>query len=121
MLPKEKQMDVLEAYDLTQSLRAAAELTGVHHHTVARYVAARACGHSLEELTQERATKSDGFADKIIEWVERSSGKVRADIVRDRLVVMGYTGSERTTPRVVATLKATYRHQNHRIYNPWIP
>ena len=29
MLPKEKQMDVLEAYDLTQSLRAAAELTGI--------------------------------------------------------------------------------------------
>jgi hypothetical protein len=121
MLPKEKQMDVLEAYDLTQSLRAAAELTGVDHHTVARYVAARACGQSLEELTQERATKSAGFADKISEWVERSSGKVRADIVHDRLVVMGYTGSERTTRRVVATLKATYRHQNHRIYKPWIP
>jgi hypothetical protein len=121
MLPKEKQMGVLEAYHLAQSLRAAAELTGVDHHTVARYVAARACGQSLEGLTHERATKSDGFADKITEWVERSSGKVRADIVHNRLVVMGYTGSERTTRRVVATLKASYRHQNHRINKPWIP
>jgi len=34
MLSKEKQMDVLEAYDLTQSLRGAAQLTGVDHHTV---------------------------------------------------------------------------------------
>ncbi len=121
MLSKEKQMDVLEAYDLTQSLRAAAELTGVDHHTVARYVAARASGLALEEAAQERASKSDGFAEKISEWVERSSGKVRADIVHDRLVAMGYTGSERTTRRVVATLKATYRHANHRVYKPWIP
>jgi hypothetical protein len=37
-------MDVLEAYDLTKSLRAAAQLTGVDHHTVARHVAARARG-----------------------------------------------------------------------------
>jgi hypothetical protein len=34
---------------------------------------------------------------------------------------MGYTGSERTTRRVVATLKKAYRHQHHRIYKPWIP
>ena len=49
MLSKEKEMDVLEAYDLTQSLRAAVELTGVDHHTVARYVAVRACGQALED------------------------------------------------------------------------
>jgi len=120
MLPKEKQMDVLEAYDLTKSLRAAAQLTGVDHHTVARYVEARARGHQLEE-TPERPSKSDGFADKVAEWVERSSGKVRADVVHERLVVMGYTGSERTTRRVVATLKAAHRHEHHRVYRPWIP
>jgi transposase len=120
MLPKEKQMEVLEAYDLTKSLRAAAQLTGVDHHTVARYVAARACGAAFEEAA-ERPTKSDGFADKVADWVDRSSGKVRADVVHDRLVAMGYTGSERTTRRVVATLKATYRHDHHRVYRPWIP
>jgi hypothetical protein len=120
MLPKEKQMDVLEAYDLTKSLRAAAQLTGVDHHTVARYVAARAYGQPFEEPA-ERATKSDAFADKIAEWVDKSSGKVRADVVHDRLVAMGYTGSERTTRRVVATLKATFRHEHHRVYKPWIP
>jgi len=120
MLSEEKQMDVLEAYDLTRSLRAAAQLTGTDHHTVARYVAARAAGRPIEEMA-ERATKSDGFADKIAEWVDRSSGKVRADVVHERLQAMGYTASERTTRRVVATLKASYRRANHRIYKPWIP
>ena len=121
MLSKEKQMDVLEAYDLTKSLRGAAELTGVDHHTVARYVAARAAGRSIEEMAQERPKASDDFADKIAEWVDRSSGKVRADVVHERLVAMGYTGSERTTRRVVAILKASYQRATHRIYKPWIP
>ena len=76
---------------------------------------------SIEETAQERPKASDGFADKIAEWVERSNGKVRADIVHDRLVAMGYTGSERTTRRVVAILKASYRAGHHRIYKPWIP
>ncbi|GAA2662613.1 hypothetical protein GCM10010307_81840 [Streptomyces vastus] len=31
-------MEILEAYDHTGSYRAAAVLTGVDHHTVARYV-----------------------------------------------------------------------------------
>ena len=57
-------------------------------------------------MAAERPKCSDGFADKIGEWVERSKGKVRADVVHDRLVAMGYTGSERTTRRVVAVLKA---------------
>ena len=121
MLSKEKQMDVLEAYDLTKSLRAAAELTGTDHHTVARYVAARAAGTAIEEMAAERPKRSDGFAEKIAEWVDRSNGKVRADVVHERLVAMGYSGSERTTRRVVAVLKASYRHANHRIYRPWIP
>jgi transposase len=121
MLSKENQMDVLEAYDLTKSLRAAAQLTGVDHHTVARYVAARACGHQLDDDSGERPMKTDAFAEKIAQWVDRSSGKVRADVVHDRLMAMGYTGSERTTRRVVATLKATWRRDNHRVYKPWIP
>ncbi|HUI04990.1 MAG TPA: IS21 family transposase [Acidimicrobiales bacterium] len=121
MLSKEKQMDVLEAYDLTKSLRAAAELAGTDHHTVARYVAARAAGTAIDEMAQERPKHSDGFAEKIAEWVDRSNGKVRADVVHERLVAMGYSGSERTTRRVVAMLKASYRHANHRIYRPWIP
>ena len=33
-------MEILDAYDLTGSLRDAAELAGCSHHTVKRYVTA---------------------------------------------------------------------------------
>jgi hypothetical protein len=36
--------EIVEAYDLTGSYRAAAELAGCDHHTVARYVALREAG-----------------------------------------------------------------------------
>jgi molybdenum-dependent DNA-binding transcriptional regulator ModE len=37
-------MEMLEAYDLTGSARAAAELAGCSHHTVTRYVQSRDAG-----------------------------------------------------------------------------
>jgi len=118
MLPKEKKMEVLEAFDLTRSFRAAGQLTGVDHHTVARAVAARALGESTQDPVLKGV--AEAFADKIVEWIERSGGRVRADIVHEKLRTMRYTGSERTTRRVVAALKEDYRRQNHRIYKPWI-
>lgn len=119
MLSEEKQMEVLEAYDLTKSYRAAGQLVGVDHHTVARSVAARSLGQSPVGPVMAPGV-ANAFADKITEWIDRSGGKVRADIVHDKLVAMGYTGAPRTTRRVVAALKDTYRRKEHRIYKPWI-
>lgn len=119
MLSEEKEMEVLEAYDLTNCYRSAAELTGVDHHTVAALVAARAAG-TLGAVPSPRGSVSDTFADKIDQWVDKSSGKIRADVVHDRLVAMGYSGSERTTRRVVAHAKVAWKRQNHLIYKPWI-
>lgn len=119
MLPKEKRMEVLEAYDLTKSFRAAAQLTGIDHHTVARLVTARSLGQSIDDQTI-RSKVADAFSEKIVEWIERSGGKVRADVVHEKLKAMGYTGSERTTRRVVAALRDSYNKKNHRIYKPWI-
>jgi hypothetical protein len=45
-------MEILAAYDLTQSFRDAAELSGCSHHTVARYVRARDGGQLLTTLAQ---------------------------------------------------------------------
>lgn len=118
MLPKEKLMEVLEAFDLTKSYRAAGQLVGVDHHTVARAVAARALGDG--EASPPPRGAAEAFVDKIAEWIERSNGKVRADVVHDKLNIMGYSGSERTTRRVVAAMKESYRRRNHRIYKPWI-
>src|ERR1700677_4350086 len=120
MLPKEKAMEVLEAYDLTKSYRSAAQLTGVDHHTVARLVAARALGTELGDEPALRSKVAEAFADKIVEWIERSSGRVRADVVHDKWEAMSNQGAPRTTRRVVAALKADYEHEHHRIYKPWI-
>lgn len=120
MLSEEKIMQVLEAYDLTGSLRSAAQLCGVDHHTVRRYVAARDAGLD-PAVTVPRARVSDPFADKITEWIDRSQGRIRADRVHDKLQPLGYRGSERTTRRVVAALKVQWRRDNHRPYKPWIP
>ena len=44
MKSAEEIMEILDAFDLTGSLRDAGELAGCSHHTVARYVAARDAG-----------------------------------------------------------------------------
>ena len=53
--------------------------------------------------------------------MDRSGGKIRADVVHRRLTAMGYQGSERTTRRAVAEAKAAWRAGHRRTYRPWIP
>ena len=115
----EEIMDILEAYDLTGSYRAAAELAGCDHHTVAHYVALREAGRAPERMRAERL--ADPFGEKIEEWVERSRGRIGADVCHSKLLAMGYEGSERTTRRAVAEAKRAWRAGNRRVYRPWIP
>jgi transposase len=114
-------MEILEAYDLTGSFRDAGELAGCSHHTVARYVAARQAGVLVPGAPVVRPSVVDPFLDKIEEWVDRSRGKVRADVVHERLVAMGYPGAERTTRRAVARVKQDYRSGRRRVFRPWVP
>lgn len=113
-------VEILEAYDLTGSYRAAAELAGCDHHTVARYVKLRNEGRSPEER-RHRARPIDEFMDKIEELVARSGGRVRADVVHRRITAMGFTGGERTTRRAVATMKQSWQAGKRRVFRPWIP
>jgi hypothetical protein len=117
---KEDVMEILEAFDLTKSYRAAGLLCGVDHHTVAAKVAARAAGLDPGEVAVVRSV-IEPFIDKIIEWVTVSEGLVRADVVHDKLLAMSFGGSERTTRRTVAVVKAEWRRGQHRVYRPWIP
>ena len=120
MYSKEDVMEILEAFDLTNSLRAAGALCGVDHHTVAAKVAARAAGLDPGEVVVVPSV-IEPFIDKIIEWVKTSEGLVRADVVHRKLVAMQFPGSDRTTRRTVAVVKAEWRRGQHRIYRPWIP
>ena len=62
----------------------------------------------------------DAFLPQVEQWVERSSGKIRADVVHAKLVGLGFTGSERTTRRAVAAVKAAYRVGRVRVHRPWV-
>jgi transposase len=112
-------MEILEAFDLTKSLRDAAELAGCSHHTVDRYVIAREVG-GLTERPASRPQLIDEFRPKLEEWIERSGGKLRADVVHDKLLAVGFTGSERTTRRAVRKAKAAFKAGRVRVHRPWV-
>ncbi|MGI8627440.1 MAG: IS21 family transposase [Geodermatophilaceae bacterium] len=119
MKSAEEIMEMLEAFDLTGSLRDAGELAGCSHHTVGRYVAARDAGGVCGRAAS-RPKLIDEFLPKLEEWMERSAGKVRADKVHERLVVLGYSGSERTTRRAVAHVRAAFKSGRVRVHRPWV-
>jgi transposase len=112
-------MEILEAYDLTGSYRAAAELAGCDHHTVARYVRMREVGQSPVER-EHRERPIDEYLPKIEELVVASGGRVRADVVHQRITAMGFTGGERTTRRAVAQVKQAFHAGRRRVFRPWI-
>jgi hypothetical protein len=113
-------MNMLEAYDLCGSFRLAAELAGCDHHTVARYVALRDQGRALA-TRPSRVRSIDPYLPKVEEWVERSHGKLRADVAQDKLEALGYTGAARTTRRAVAAVKLAYQRGERRRFRPWLP
>jgi transposase len=112
-------MEILEAFDLTRSARAAGELVGCSHHTVTHWVDRRAAG-ALSDRPAARPQLIDEFLPKLEEWVERSKGKIRADVAHDKLVALGYTGSERTTRRAVRLVKTAFKAGRVRVHRPWV-
>jgi hypothetical protein len=68
-------MNILEAYDLTGSLRDAAELAGCSHHTVARYVAAREQDKAVPGGPARRAGVIDAFLPKLEELGRAEQGE----------------------------------------------
>ena len=113
-------VEILEAYDLTGSLREAARLSGCSPMTVARYVRLRERGQAAPDPVR-RDQILDPYLAKLEEWVERSRGRVRADVAHGKLLALGFDGSERTTRRAVAGIKRAYEAGHRRVFRPWIP
>ena len=116
----EEVMEILEAFDLTRSYRAAGRLAGCSHHTVAAYVDKRDKGRLRQRALRPRPSIIDPFRPKIEEWVDRSNGQIRADICQRRLKALGFGGSERTVRRAVAKAKQDFGRRNRRVFRPWI-
>jgi transposase len=113
-------MEIFASYDLTRCAWSAAQLVGCDPKTVQRYVDLREAG--LDPLRRSRRARLiDPHLEKVEELVEDSHGKIRADVVHDRLRAMGFDGNERTTRRAVATAKKAYRAGHRRSYRPWLP
>jgi hypothetical protein len=112
-------MEILEAFDLTGNAHSAAQLVGCDPKTVRRWVAQRDWGLPVGGPAR-RPRLIDPYLAKVEEWVDRSHGKVRADVVHERLVAVGFGGDERTTRRAVAEAKARRRAGRRRTYRPWI-
>ncbi|GAC1611224.1 MAG: hypothetical protein NVS3B26_22690 [Mycobacteriales bacterium] len=112
-------MEILEAFDLTGSLRDAAALAGCSHHTVATYVGAREAGGPLDKAAV-RPQLIDEFLPKVAEWVLHARGKIRADKAHEKLLALGYEGSERTTRRAVHEAKVAFNLGQVRVHRPWV-
>ena len=112
-------MEILEAFDLTRCAHSAARLVGCDPKTVRTWVDRRDRGLPVGGAGR-RERLIDPFADKVEEWVDRSKGHVRADVVHERLVAVGFAGDERTTRRAVAEAKTRWRAGRRRTYRPWI-
>jgi len=113
-------MEILEAFDLTRCAWSAGQLAGCDPKTVELYVARRDAGQS--PFTRPRRPRLiDPHLVKIEELVEHSNGRIRADVVHDRLVALSFSGDERTTRRAVAEAKAAYDAGHRRTYRPWVP
>ena len=112
-------MEILEAFDATGVANSAAALCNVDPKTVRRYGQARDLGRPVTGPVV-RPKLLDPFLEKIEEWVDRSKGQVRAGKVHERLVPMGFGGTERSTRRAVAAAKARWRAGHARACRPWI-
>ena len=121
MKKPEEVMEILEAYELTGSFRQAAGLVGCDHKTVAYWVRMRGETGGLPAVERKRPAMEAEFAAKVDELVDRSRGKIRADVAHGKLVALGYQGSPRTTRRWVAEAKRRWRQRNGRRTRPWIP
>jgi len=111
-------VEIFEAFDLTGTAWSAAQLTGCDAKTVTRYVAVReAGGDPLGRAARPRLIGA--FMTKIEELVDRSKGKIRADVAHRKITAMGYRGSERSTRRAVAEVKEAWRAGRRRRYRPW--
>jgi hypothetical protein len=84
-------------------------------------VRAREQGRLTPGRAERRPMVIDPFLPQVEEWVDRSKGKIRAGVAHDKLVALGFTGSERTTRRAVAEVKAAYRAGRRRVHRPWVP
>jgi transposase len=113
-------LDIINAYEETGSLRAAAALCGTTHKTVKRVLERRTAGQRPGRRRTPAAGLADPFTDLIFAKVKGTDGRITAKRLLPIVRAAGYTGSARTLRRAVAVQKATWKRAR-RVYRPWTP
>jgi transposase len=112
-------LDIINAYEETGSLRAAAALCGTTHKTVKRVLARREAGQRPGRRVPGPGL-ADAFTDLIFGKVRSTDGRITAKRLLSIARAAGYTGSARTFRRAVAVQKTRWRGMR-RVYRPWTP
>ena len=115
-------MDIINAFEETGSLRAAAALCGTTHKTVKRVLDRRAAG---QEPGKRRSRPkpvglTEPYTDLIFTRVKSTDGRITAKRLLPVARAAGYAGSARTFRRAVAEAKRRWRRVR-RVYRPWTP
>lgn len=113
-------MDIVNAYEETGGLRAAAALCGTTHKTVRRVLDRRAEGQRPGRRRAPAPGLADEFTDLIFGRVKATDGKITAKRLLPLARAAGYAGSARTLRRAVAAQKARWKRMR-RVYRPWTP
>jgi transposase len=113
-------LDIINAYEETGSLRAAAALCGTTHKTVKRVLERRAAGQRPGRRRIAGPGLADGFTGLIFGKVQATDGRITAKRLLPLVRAAGYTGSARTLRRAVAVQKSRWKRAR-RVYRPWTP
>ena len=111
-------MEILEAYDLTGSYRAAAELAGCDHHTVARYVKMRAAGQPPAQPAAPSAPDRR-ILEKIEELVAARRGRSARMSSTGGSLRWGSPAGTHHPPRGRRG-ESPFRAGRRRVYRPWV-
>ncbi|MBX6751487.1 MAG: IS21 family transposase [Micromonosporaceae bacterium] len=115
-----EELDIINAYEETGSLRAAAALCGTTHKTVKRVLERRAAGQRPGRRRAPRPGLADPFTDLIYRKVKATDGRITAKRLLPLARAAGYAGSPRTFRRAVAAQKVLWR-KHRRVFRPWVP
>jgi transposase len=115
-----EELDIINAYEETGSMRAAGALCGTTHKTVKRVLERRASGQRPGRRRAPQPGLADAFTDLIFGKVKTTDGRITAKRLLPVVRAAGYAGSARTLRRAVAVQKGKWR-KARRVYRPWIP
>jgi transposase len=115
-------MDIIAAYQLVGTYRAAAEICGTTHKTVKRVIE-RADAGQERPVRAPRPSNVEGVRELVATSVKTAHGRVSAKRLLPKARAAGYSGSDRNFRRLVAEEKRRFRREKGRGRRPavWAP